>query len=137
MSQLNEAIFRRWAVEVWQEGNEAAIDELYDEHGVAIYPHGLENKPLYGIDEYKQFVRFVRRMFYSIELRIEQIASDDEKVVSYCTFIGRPKPSADEFFAGRSEVSVSGLCQIVVQNGKIAQAWSNVDLFGLKRLSEE
>lgn len=125
MSQDNEAIFRQWTEQVWCRGNEVLIEELLDPGAVAHFPHIVRDKPIVGVDEYKQFVRYVRRMFRDIGVVVEQIASDDDKVVSYCTFSGFPV-DAEEPGLKR----VSGLCQMIIRDGRIVQTWSNVDLFG-------
>lgn len=132
MRERNETIFRRWIQEVWNEGREETIAELYDKNAVAIYPVGLENKPLYGIDEYRQFVRFVHRHCREIKIEIEQIAADEEKVVSYC----RLRAVAVGIGEGTEEspllIETAGLCQLLIKDGKIVSTWSNFDLQPLR-----
>src|SRR4051812_48739961 len=86
MRELNETIFYRWVDEVWVKGIEETIDELLAEEVVADYPSHLDSKLIYGKEEYKRFFRFIRGLFSDIQITIEQIASDDNKVIALCTF---------------------------------------------------
>jgi hypothetical protein len=128
MSEQNETIFRRLIQEVWNEGREETIDELFDRNAVAMYPIGLEEKPLYGIDEYRQFVRFVRRNCRTVNVSIEQIAADEEKVVSFCRMRAELIGHGSGTEGRANLVETAGLCQIIIRDGKIVSTWSNFDL---------
>jgi hypothetical protein len=52
MSQTPDAIARQWFKEVWNEGNEAAIDRLLHPDAVA---HGLTPEPIRGPAAFKPF----------------------------------------------------------------------------------
>jgi hypothetical protein len=47
MSEANKALVRRWFKEVWNQGREESIDELFAAHGVG---YGLSDTeaPVYG-----------------------------------------------------------------------------------------
>ena len=42
MSEENKELVRRWFEEVWNKGRADAIDEMFDENGIA---HGLSDDP--------------------------------------------------------------------------------------------
>jgi len=42
MSEENKELVRRWFEEVWNQGRAEAIDEMFDENGIA---HGLSDDP--------------------------------------------------------------------------------------------
>lgn len=128
MRERNETIFRRWIQDVWHEGREDTINELFDRNAVAVYPVGLENKPLYGIEEYRQFVRFVHRHCREISITIEQIAADDEKVVSYCRLRAEVVGLGGGTESNPLLIETAGLCQIIIKGGMIVSTWSNFDL---------
>lgn len=129
MRKLNETIFYRWIEEVWNNGSEETIDDLFAEEGVADYPYHLEKNPIYGKEEYKGFIRFVRALFSNIQVTIEQIASDDNKVIAFCTFHATRRSVETNGLSVHSPVRASGLCQVIIENEKIIRAWSNIDLF--------
>lgn len=137
MSEENEAIFRRWVEEVWVKGKEKTIDELFDDYAAADYTYNLINRPIQGRENYKKFVRFIRGLYTDIHIKIEQIASDENKVIAYCTL------QANRRFIGTNNseqpqlVNVSGLCQVIIENGKIVRTWSNIDLFGTQEENKD
>lgn len=130
MSQENEEVYRRWVDEVWIKGEKAIIDELFDENGVADYTYNLTNEPIQGRENYKKFVEYVRGLFTDIQVIIEQVASDEQKVIAYCTFKANRRAISEDEAAKPEPVEVSGLCQIIIENGKIISTWSNIDLLG-------
>ena len=58
MSEENKALVRRWFEEVWNKGRAEAIDEMFDEYGVA---HGfrptLQNQ-LQGRETSNRFIHY-------------------------------------------------------------------------------
>ena len=131
MEEENEGLFYRWVKEVWNEGKEATIDELFAEDGVADYPNYLENPTIYGKEEYKNFARFIHGLFTDIRVAVEQIASDKNKVIAYCTFNANRRGIVTKGVSVDSAISVSGLCQMIFENGVIIRAWCNIDLFAV------
>ncbi len=129
MKKLNETIFCRWVEEVWNEGKESVIDELYADEAVADYPNHFEQKSIYGKEEYKKFFRLIRALFSDIRITIEQIASDGEKVIAFCIFNANRRQVETKDVSVKSPITVSGLCQMVIENGTIIRAWCDMDLF--------
>lgn len=130
MKKKNETILCRWVEDVWNKGCEKTIDELFDDDAVADYPYNSDKTPIYGKEDYKNFVRFIRSLFTDIRVTIEQIASDDQKVIALCTFVANHRKIADENPSVNNQIKVSGLSQIIIENDKITRAWCNIDLFG-------
>ena len=74
----NVALVRRWFEEVWNEGREEAIDELFDEEGLA---HGLADEtgsPLRGASGFKPFFRRFRVAFPEVEVVEEDTVSEGD-----------------------------------------------------------
>ncbi len=122
----NELIYRRWIEEVWNKGNEEVIDELFDKDGIAFYPYFVKgDEPIRGIEKFKEFYRLVRENFSGLEIRISDVAVEDNKVVALC-FISATQETADLPTDERAELR--SLCQFKIKNGKIVEIWNNVDL---------
>src|SRR5439155_8952506 len=70
MMEANKALVRRWFQEVWNDGREAAIDELFSANGIA---HGLGDTeaPVHGPAEMKPFVRNLRSAIGDLRVSIE------------------------------------------------------------------
>lgn len=131
MREENESIFRRWVEEVWNKGSEKAIEELFNENGVAAYRYfNVVDKPVHGKTRFKDLVRRIREAFDDIRVTIEQITSERNKVVAVCTFAAKRRLVGSNGSLILTPIEVTGLCQMIIENGKIVEVWNNLDVFG-------
>ena len=127
----NVALVRRWFEEVWNKGREEAIDELFDEEGVA---HGLADEtgaPLRGASGFKPFFRKFREAFPEIEVVVEDTVSEGDRVAARCTVRGRHRGDTLGFKATDSPVQFDGICIVRIAGGKIVEAWNNFDFMSM------
>jgi steroid delta-isomerase-like uncharacterized protein len=123
----NAALIRRWFDEVWNKGREEAIDELFDEEGVA---HGLADEggaPLRGASGFKPFFRRFREAFPGIEVVVDDAISEGDRVAARCTVRGRHEGDTLGFAATGRPVEFTGMTFVRVRDGKIIEAWNNFD----------
>jgi steroid delta-isomerase-like uncharacterized protein len=80
MTETNKALVRRWFREVWNEGREATIDELFAESGVA-YGLGDTETEVRGPAQLKPFVRNLRSSFPDLQISIHDIMAEEDKVM--------------------------------------------------------
>jgi predicted ester cyclase len=130
MREENEAIYHRWIEEVWNKGNDDAIEELFDENGVAEYQYLGKDNLIRGIDGYKKFARWKRELCTNIHITIEQIATSGNKVIAVCVLTANCRNGDLEDLEKPKTIQVSGLCQATFENGKIIRIWNNINLFG-------
>ncbi|HXA50900.1 MAG TPA: TIGR03435 family protein [Candidatus Acidoferrum sp.] len=78
MSEQNKVVVRRWFEEVWNQGCEASIDELFPEGGVA---HGLGDSEadVHGPAEFKLFAAHIRGSIPDVNIQRERAC--DEQVL--------------------------------------------------------
>jgi steroid delta-isomerase-like uncharacterized protein len=127
----NAAFIRRWFEEVWNKGREEAVDELFDEKGVA---HGLADEtgePLRGAAGFKPFFRRFREAFPEIEVTVEDTVSEGDKVAARCTVRGAHRGDTLGFAATNRPVEFTGICIVRVSQGKIVEAWNNFDFMAM------
>ncbi len=127
----NKALIRRWFEEVWNKKREEAIDELFDEEGVA---HGLAGEgggALRGPAGFKPFFRQFRDAFPDIEVVVEDIVAEGDKVAARCSVRGRHQSDSLGFAATNQPVEFDGICIVRVRDGKIAEAWNNFDFMAM------
>jgi len=129
MQEQKEFVFRRWVEEVWGKGSEKTIEELFDENGIAEYPTLKGASPIQGVNQFKKLVRWIRGLFNEIDITIEQIAVNENKVLAVCNF------SANRIIhkngkTTETPIKVTSLCQAVIEDGKIVWMWNNINLFG-------
>ncbi len=127
----NVSVIRRWFEEVWNRGREEAIDELFDEEGLA---HGLADEagsPLRGPTGFKPFFRRFREAFPEVEVSVEDTVSEGDKVAARCTVRGRHRGDTLGFKATDSPVEFEGICIVRIRDGKIVEAWNNFDFMSM------
>jgi steroid delta-isomerase-like uncharacterized protein len=127
----NASLIRRWFDEVWNRGREEAIDELFDEEGVA---HGLADEtgePLRGASGFKPFFRRFREAFPEIEVVVEDTVSEGDRVAARCTVRGQHRGDTLGIKATDNPVEFDGICIVRIREGKIVEAWNNFDFMSM------
>jgi steroid delta-isomerase-like uncharacterized protein len=118
----NKALMRRWFEEVWNKGREDAIDEMFAADGIA---HGLADEtggPLRGPDGFKPFFRKFRDSFPDIEVIVEDMIAEDDKVASRCRLRGKHSGDALGFAATARPIEITGIAITRLKDGKIVEA---------------
>ncbi len=109
MSDENKTLLRRWFAEVWNEGREEAIDEMFAEDGIA---HGLAEdggEPLHGASGFKPFFRKFRAAFPDIEVVVEDTITEGDKVTARCTVRGKHQSDSLGFAATQQPMEITGM----------------------------
>ena len=133
-TDANKALARRVPNEVFNQGNTAAIDELF----TATYlSHGrTAAEDTHGTDGFKQFVAGLRTAFPDFHQTVEDQIAEGDKVVTRLTMHGTQKgelkmgpgpaipPTGKEF-------TTTGVVIDRIENGKIAETWANIDLLAV------
>ena len=122
-----EEVARAWFEDVWNKGDESAIDRLFAEDGVA---HGLfdaSGNELVGPAGFKPLVQAMRGALHDLQVTVEDVVTTGDRAAS--RFVIRAVHRGDTLgipVTGRS-VEFTGMSFIRVKDGKIAEAWNNVD----------
>jgi steroid delta-isomerase-like uncharacterized protein len=127
----NVALVRRWFEEVWNKGSAEAIEELFDEEGVA---HGLGDEsgaPLRGPANFRVFHHKFREAFPGIEVSVDDAISEGDRVAARCTVRGRHEGDTLGFAATSRAVEFTGMTFARVRSGKIVEAWNNFDFMSM------
>ena len=126
----NEEIARRYAEEVWGEGNVDVMDDLLAEDQIYHDPtfSGTEH-----VDEFKEFIRGYHETFPDLRFDIEGMIAEDDTVA----FWGRASGTHEGEFMGipptGNRIDVMGINVVRIEDGRIAERWANLDLFGMLR----
>lgn len=122
----NAAIFRRWFEEVWNQGREATIDELFAADGVA---HGLgaPGEITRGPGAFKPFWAQLRAAFPDINFVVSDTVSEGDSVAG--RWSATMTHSGDQLGvpATQKALTVTGMSLLRVQHGRITDAWNNWD----------
>ena len=79
MIEANKAMVRRWFEEVWNQGREETIDELFAANGIG-YGLGDTEAPVQGPAGIKPFVRNLRGALPDVHMEIEDSIAEGDKV---------------------------------------------------------
>ena len=120
MPNKNSTLAWRWMKEVWNEGNEAAIDEMLDNNAII---HGIEGITAPGPEGFKTFYRSFREQFPQIHVEVEDVISEENYETARCTV--RATNANDR------KVEFTGMTFIRIQNGKIIEGWNNFDFLSM------
>lgn len=128
--EANKTVARRVADEVWNQGNMAAVDDLFTATTVT---HGRTTaEDIQGAEGFKQYVTKLRTTFPDLHLTIEDQIAEADKVANRFTMHGTqkgelPMGPGNTIPATGTEVTVTGIVINRLENGKIAETWVNVD----------
>jgi steroid delta-isomerase-like uncharacterized protein len=133
MSEDNKRILRRWFDEVWNKGRTDAITELLASDVVI---HGLEDSKGQAIETYAAFEDFHRQFrgaFPNIEVMIDDIVAEGDKVATRCSVAAKHTGNTLGFNATHNDVEFDGMTFVIIKNGKIAEAWNNFDFMRMNK----
>ena len=133
MSEENKALMRRWFEEVWNKGRAEAIPEMFADEGIA---HGLSDdpaSPLRGPAGFLPFHAQFREAFPNIEVVVEDPIAEGDRVATRCSVRGKHAGDSLGFAATGSPVEFTGITITRIKDGKIVEAWNNLDFMKMYR----
>jgi steroid delta-isomerase-like uncharacterized protein len=132
MSEANKNVVRRWFQEVWNEGREEAVDELFTPGGVAV-GLGDTDVPVRGPEEFKVFLRNMRGAIPDVRITVEDLLSEGDKVAVRLVLEGTHKGPGLGVAPTGQPVRVAGIVLVRFQDGRIVEGWNSWDQLGLLR----
>ena len=127
MSQEYETFLHRWFEEVWNQGREQAIDEMFAEDGIA---HGLktsEGETIRGADMFKSLFRSFRQAFPNMHVTVEDTVTQGDKIAARCTIRAVHEGEGVGVSPTNQPVEFTGLAIVKMRDGKIVEAWNEFD----------
>jgi steroid delta-isomerase-like uncharacterized protein len=132
-TEANKALVRRWFEEVWNKGRAEAIDEMFAADGIA---HGLSDdaeNPLRGPAGFKPFHERFRGAFPDIEVVVEDMIAENDKVAARCSVRGKHTGDHLGFPSSNAPVDFTGVSIVRIKDGKIIEAWNNFDFMRMNQ----
>lgn len=125
MSEQNKAVIRRFYEELVNQRRIELADEMiladFEDH--AARGTGLENfKTLYAV---------MLRIFPDIEVKIEDLIAENDKVVARLEFTATQAGSFRGFPPANRRATFSGMDIFRCRDGKIAERWVQRDFLGM------
>jgi len=132
MSANNKALVHRWFEEVWNQGREATIDELFAPDGVT-RGLGESDAEVRGPEQFKIFFFNLRNSFPDMHITIEDAIAEGDKVVVRTTIAGTHLGDGIGVPVTGRRIRIAGIFIIRVANGKLIEAWNSWDQLGMLR----
>lgn len=127
MSQANKDLMRRWFEEVWNQGREEAIDEMMSEDIVVYGLSDEGDKVLRGPGAFKPFHQQFRSAFPGIEVVVEDVITEGDKLAARCSVRGRYEAASLGVEAKQQPTEFTGMVFVRVKDGKFVEVWNNFD----------
>ena len=124
----NKALVRRLFAEVWNQGNLTAIDELFATSYIRYDPAAPEAKGLAGL---KHFVTTLRMAFPDIEVALEDLIAEGDKVAARAIWRGTHQGEYLGIAPTGRQVAVMGTVTLRIVHDKFQEGWLNMDILGL------
>jgi predicted ester cyclase len=119
---MAEAEFmHRWFEEVWNNQNEAAIEEMFAANGVG---HGLGPEPIVGPENFKTFHRAFVSAYPDLKVHVEDTVVEGDKIATRCRVTGSHQGNGIGVAPTNTPVEFTGMVIVRVQDGKIVEAWN-------------
>lgn len=125
-------LLHRWFDEVWNKGNESAIDEMMSPDAVA---HGLSEGEVdtHGPEGFKPFWRNMRASFPDIHIGVEDVVTDGKSAAVRVVLEGTHKGGGLGMPPSGRHVKVGGIIFVKILDGRIHEGWNSWDQLGLLR----
>lgn len=121
--EQNKALVKKVVEEVYNKKNTAAIKEFYASNYVH---HDLSLSPTtkQGVADFKQALEKFQSAFPDLQVKIEDLVGEGDKVVERWSCIGTFKGSLQGLDANGQQVSFAGTHILRIENGKIVEGWA-------------
>src|SRR4051812_8390728 len=103
------SLMRRWFQEVWNEGKESAIDEMFPQNSV-MWGVSRPDVASRGPEEFRAFHKAMQSTFSDVHIELEGIVQENE--TAYARFTVTAKHSGDGFGAAPTNKTIKlvGMC---------------------------
>ena len=127
-TEKNKATILRFWEEVFNERELSLIEELFTTDWVY---HGVGGQKIYGLKGLKEFLTDYYSAFPDIQVKVENLVAEGDKVVSHVTSRGTHKGELMGIAPTGKQVTVPVICISRFVGGKIVEDWEMIDLFGM------
>jgi steroid delta-isomerase-like uncharacterized protein len=127
-TEQNKAIVRRFWEEIFNGRKFTLIDELFTTDWIY---HGVAGQKVYGPEGLKQFLTAYHNAFPDIQVKVENLIAEGDKVVSHVTSRGTHKGELMGIAPTGKQITVPVICISRFVGDKIVEDWEIIDLFGM------
>jgi predicted ester cyclase len=132
MARDAAALMRRWFEEVWNQGRELTIDEMFPRNSI-MWGVSRPDASSRGPEEFRAFFQAMRQTFTGMHIDLEDVVQQDD--MAYARFKVTATHSGDGFgrAATGKTITLVGMCCLKAADGVIVEGWNVWDQIGLAR----
>ncbi|HJR58300.1 MAG TPA: ester cyclase [Vicinamibacterales bacterium] len=127
MPPTPDALLRQWFKEVWDEGNEQAIDRLLAPDGRVMGLTGPDGPPIVGPAAFRPFFHTFREALGDLEIVVERTLVDGDVCTAYCRVKGRHVGRALGGEPTNRPVNFCGVTIARVRGDQLVEGWNVFD----------
>ena len=126
------SLMRRWFQEVWNEGKENTIDEMFPRNSV-MWGVSRPDASSRGPEEFRAFFNAMRNVFTDMRIELEDVVQQGD--IAYTRFTVTANHSGEGFGMAPTgkTIKLVGMCALRAANGVIVEGWNVWDQVGLLR----
>jgi predicted ester cyclase len=128
MSQTPDGLARQWFDEVWNKGDESAIDRLMAADGIS---HGLAPEPIRGPEQFKPFYRMFKSALGDLSIAVERTVVEGDTCAVLCHVVARHVGHTLGGAATNRDVDFWGMTMVRVKDGKLVEGWNAFDFLAM------
>lgn len=133
MSEMTPEEIKEWMLrmdkEIYEKKNLDAADEIYSQDVVRHSPAVPE--PIRGLEAWKERVREIQAAFPDVEISVEDIIVEENKAAQRWVMKGTHQGEFNGIPATGKQVTFTGINFARIEDGKVAEQWTEVNLLGL------
>ena len=119
-----ETIIRQWFKEVWEGGDERAIDRLMTPDAVVHGLSGAGGAQLRGPEGFKPYFRAVRGALGDLRVDIKRVVTEGDICVAHCHVRARHTGESLGGPATGRPVDFWGMVMVQVRDGQLVEGWN-------------
>jgi steroid delta-isomerase-like uncharacterized protein len=123
----NKALMQRWFEEVWNQGRESTIDELFHPQG-KVHGFPAPDSILIGPEGFKTVHRQFQNIFGGIHIEIHDLIAEGDRVALHWTTTAIHSGDGLGFPATGKNATLTGASFTTCRNGQITEAWNFMDM---------
>ena len=127
MTPTPDDLTRQWFEQVWNQGNEAAIDRLLAPDARILGLGGA----MVGRDGFKQMWRTFRTAFPDLQVTVERTFVDGDTCIAQCRVRGRHAGDALGGPATDRPIDIAGVAIIRASGDQLVEGWNVFDFLGM------
>src|ERR1035438_8832476 len=125
-------VLEKWFEEVWNKGNEAAMDELMAADVVIHDLMGGDGEKVIQLPEFKRMFRSLLADLSDVQVTVEHKLTQGDMVAARCVITAIDRGDG----SGRIPIRFTGMIMVHVREGKIVESWNYFDFESMYRQME-